>query len=293
MMAIRVKVDLIQGMRLMDRRTSQDQGLIMKDRNIITPHSQRKHNKTRSSSKLSYKAEHFDRLTGSDRQTGPDRMYFGPVLGPGFGPIRSSVSRSYLDKLVAAASAAHDNIVVEDEELRVLVQQVLSHYQEYFDEKSKAAESDVFLMFSPPWFSSFERTLLWASGFKPSIAFCLLRQSVGNELTQEQNEKISSLKQETRRMEKEISAALASVQESVAAQPFYGLIKREAVLVDGEVSDMENAVKELKAAMLSVMRDADYLRQQTAGEVLEVLTPIQKVKFLALTSQFWLHSRSL
>ena len=199
--------------------------------------------------------------------------------------------RSYLDKLLAAASSS----VLEEEEeaLRHLVQQVLSHYQEYYDEKSKAAESDVFLMFSPPWFSSFERTLLWASGFKPSIAFRLLRQSVGNELTEDQNEKISAVKEETRRMEREISAALAAVQESVAAAPFCGLIKHEAILIDGEVSDMENAVNQLKAAMLSVMRDADYLRQQTAGEVLEVLTPGQKVKFLAVTSQFWLHSRSL
>ena len=99
----------------------------------------------------------------------------------------------------------------EEEELRHLVQQVLSHYQEYYDEKSKAAESDVFIMFSPPCFSSFERTLLWASGFKPSIAFHLLRQSVGNELTEDQNEKISAVKEETRRMERDISLALAVV----------------------------------------------------------------------------------
>nr|GFA40995.1 hypothetical protein [Tanacetum cinerariifolium] len=32
------------------------------------------------------RAEHLDRSTGPDRTrlTGPDRMYFGPVVGPGF-----------------------------------------------------------------------------------------------------------------------------------------------------------------------------------------------------------------
>lgn len=190
--------------------------------------------------------------------------------------------RIYLDKLLH-----HD----DQEDLTHLVEEVLSHYQNYYDEKSKAAESDVFLMFSPPWFTSFERTLLWASGFKPSLAFQLVKEFVGGELTEDQNVRIAVVREETRRMEREIVQAMASVQESVAAPPFCGLIKREASLVDGQVSDMENAVNELKSAMLTVLRDADYLRQHTAIQVLEVLTPLQKVKFLTGTSQFWLRSR--
>ncbi|KAI3689114.1 hypothetical protein L2E82_47063 [Cichorium intybus] len=195
--------------------------------------------------------------------------------------------KTYLEKLIANQNET------EEESLRHLVEQVLCHYQEYYNEKIKAAESDVFLMFSPPWFSSFERTLLWASGFRPSIAFRLVRESVGVELSEEQKARIAAVREKTRRVEKEIGEAMAGVQESVAAQPFYGLVKRAARLVDGEVSEMENAVEELKAVMLAVMRDADCLRQHTAGEVLEVLTPAQKVKFLAGTSQFWLQSRRL
>ncbi|KAL7597047.1 hypothetical protein Lser_V15G31080 [Lactuca serriola] len=197
--------------------------------------------------------------------------------------------RSYLDKLVAIATQNE----TEEDSVRHLVDQVLCHYQEYYDEKSKAADSDVFLMFSPPWFSSFERTLLWATGFRPSMAFRLIRESVGGELSEEQNERIAVVREKTRRLEREISEALASVQESVAAQPFSDLVKREARLVDGEASEMEDAFGDLKAAMLAVMRDADCLRQHTAGEVLEVLTPAQKVRFLAGTSQFWLQSRRL
>ncbi|KAK9072407.1 hypothetical protein SSX86_008841 [Deinandra increscens subsp. villosa] len=156
---------------------------------------------------------------------------------------------------------------------------MLGHYQDYYDEKSKAAESDIFLMFSPPWFSSYERTLLWVSGFKPSVAFRLLHESVGDELTDEQLERIAVVRKRTRNSEMDIEEALASVQEGVAAPM--------------ATAEIGSATEELKAAMLAVMRDADGLRQRTGMEVLEVLNPGQKVKFLGVTSQFWLQSRRL
>ncbi|KAI3718041.1 hypothetical protein L1987_70034 [Smallanthus sonchifolius] len=139
--------------------------------------------------------------------------------------------RRYLDKLQANQN--------QNQNENELVQQVLCHYQEYYDEKAKAAETDVFLMFSPPWFSSYERTLLWATGFKPSLTFQLLKESVGGDLNEEQWERIAVV------------------------------------------------------ALVGVMRNADDLRQQTGLRVLEVLSPGQKVKFLAGTSHFWLQSRRL
>ncbi|KAM0011079.1 putative transcription factor TGA like domain-containing protein [Helianthus debilis subsp. tardiflorus] len=194
--------------------------------------------------------------------------------------------RIYLDKLLQVAASESD----DDAERESLVQQVLTHYQEYYDEKSIAAESDIFLMFSPPWLSSYERTLLWVTGFKPSVSFRLVKQSVGADLNEEQLERIAAVKEETRRMEGQIAQALARVQESVAAPTFCELVKREGSLVDG---DMENAMGALKVALLRVMRDADALRQQTGLQVLKVLSPAQKLKFLAGTSRFWLLSRRL
>lgn len=197
--------------------------------------------------------------------------------------------RRYLVRLLESQSQSQSELVVTQQ----LVEQVLRHYQDYYDEKSKAAESDVFLMFSPPWFSSYERTLLWVSGFKPSVTFRLVKECVGGELSDDQKGRIAVVRDETRRMEREIEQAMASVQESVAAPSFCGLVKREGRLLDWEVSEMENAVEELKMGMMGVMRNADDLRQQTAMRVLEVLSPGQKVKFLAGTSQFWLQSRRL
>ncbi|MFS7974730.1 putative transcription factor TGA like domain-containing protein [Helianthus anomalus] len=196
--------------------------------------------------------------------------------------------RIYLDKLLQVAD--NENESDDDAQQESLVQQVLTHYQEYYDEKSIAAESDIFLMFSPPWLSSYERTLLWVTGFKPSVSFRLVKQSVGADLNEEQLERIAAVKEETRRMEGQIAQALARVQESVAAPTFCELVKREGSLADG---DMENAMGALKVALLRVMRDADALRQRTGLQVLKVLSPTQKVKFLAGTSRFWLQSRRL
>ncbi|KAD5507466.1 hypothetical protein R6Q59_031725 [Mikania micrantha] len=191
--------------------------------------------------------------------------------------------RTYLERLLLAHAEGSET----------LVQQVLGHYQEYYDEKSRAAESDVLLMFSPPWFSSYERTLLWVAGFKPSMTFGLVKESVGEDLNEEQRERIAVVREETRRAEREIEQAMASVQESVAAPTMCRLVKRVESLVDGEASDMENAIERLKGALREVIRDTDGLRQRTGLRVLEVLSPVQKVRFLAGASQFWLQSRRL
>ena len=47
----------------------------------------------------------------------------------------------------------------------------LTHYQHYYEEKSRLAQYDIFVLFSPPWFSALERTFLWIAGFKPRLAF--------------------------------------------------------------------------------------------------------------------------
>ncbi|KAK8661419.1 hypothetical protein V6N13_091024 [Hibiscus sabdariffa] len=41
-----------------------------------------------------------------------------------------------------------------------LIQQVLSHYEQYALEKSRAAREQVLLFYSPPWLTSFEKALL-------------------------------------------------------------------------------------------------------------------------------------
>ncbi|KAK9678469.1 hypothetical protein RND81_11G213500 [Saponaria officinalis] len=70
--------------------------------------------------------------------------------------------QAYLDKLVEASSFE------SRDEKRELVEKVLLHYEEYYEEKYKVISQDIFQLFSPPWLNTFEMAILWIDGlFKP------------------------------------------------------------------------------------------------------------------------------
>ncbi|KAL8515893.1 hypothetical protein ACS0TY_014552 [Phlomoides rotata] len=144
-----------------------------------------------------------------------------------------------------------------DKECSNLIPRVLAHYQEFYREKAMAADQDVFLLISPPWLSSFERSLLWISGFRPSMFFPIINSAVAEELSSDQRRRIEEVKTESRRLEREITQAMARIQETVAEQPVYSLMRRFGGLVDGERPELEEAMDELKAAMLVVVGNAD------------------------------------
>lgn len=60
------------------------------------------------------------------------------------------------------------NAQIPDNELRILVEAVMSHYDEIFRLKSIAAKSDVFHMLSGMWKTPAERCFLWIGGFRSS-----------------------------------------------------------------------------------------------------------------------------
>lgn len=57
---------------------------------------------------------------------------------------------------------------VSDGEMRLLVQGVMSHYDEIFRLKSLAAKTDVFHMLSGMWKTPAERCFMWLGGFRCS-----------------------------------------------------------------------------------------------------------------------------
>ncbi|KAH6781173.1 hypothetical protein C2S52_012410 [Perilla frutescens var. hirtella] len=172
-----------------------------------------------------------------------------------------------------------------------IIPRVIAHYREFYREKAAAVEEDVFLSISPPWMTAFERSLLWLSGFRPSILFPIIGASVAEELSPGQRKRIEEVKAESRRREKEITQAMARLQETVAEQPVYGLIKKFGNSVDGEAPELHAAMEELKAAMRAAVGNADALQGWTMSEVVEVLTPVQGVKFLAAVARFQLRAR--
>ncbi|XP_060193856.1 protein RESPONSE TO ABA AND SALT 1 [Lycium barbarum] len=204
--------------------------------------------------------------------------------------------QNFHEKLNAISDSCDDFGDDEEEEnssISELVTRVLDHYQDYYQEKFKSTNGDVFLLVSPPWYTSLERTFVWVAGFKPSMLFPTINSSIGPELTAEQVEKLRRLKAETKREEKLIEKGMAKVQESVAAPPIVELMKRGGLLVDGEASNLETVIDGLKQSTMSVIEAAEHLRGSTVRKVLDILRQKQAVKLLAAVAQFHLQGRKL
>ncbi|XP_061352974.1 protein RESPONSE TO ABA AND SALT 1-like [Gastrolobium bilobum] len=159
---------------------------------------------------------------------------------------------------------------------KMLIEQVLSHYQEYLEEKSKVANVDVFLLFSPTWLSAYERALLWIGDYKPSLILRLADGGVEG-LTTEQKQMIEQLTNETKRAEREVSEAMAGVQESVAKPRVVGC----------------SAIEGLKKPLMGVSEKADNLRASTMRKVVGILSPSQTVQFLSAATHFQLRVKEV
>lgn len=55
-----------------------------------------------------------------------------------------------------------------------LVNNFLSHLSDYYHVKSAVANQDVLFLLSAPWASTFERSLHWIAGWRPTTAFQII-----------------------------------------------------------------------------------------------------------------------
>ncbi|KAL6146218.1 hypothetical protein ACLB2K_056901 [Fragaria x ananassa] len=195
----------------------------------------------------------------------------------------------YLDELQSAQQRAHE---AREVDLRDLVSRVLLHYQQYYEEKSRIAQRDVFMVFSPTWFTSLERALLWIAGFKPGLAFRLVSDSVPD-LSDDQRVRVTRLVEETRVEERALNDKLAKIHESVAAPPLVDVARRHARYVESEgAEEEEEAATRLKSALEDVLADANLLRTTVATKLVEMMSGAQAVRFLVAVGQFQLKIRS-
>ncbi|XP_071716987.1 protein ZW2-like isoform X1 [Rutidosis leptorrhynchoides] len=198
--------------------------------------------------------------------------------------------QNYLQELRSTLRTCDETTSNDDDDLRGLIARVLAHYQQYYEQKSRIANHDVSLVFSPPWFSSFERSFFWIAGFKPGLAFRIVMGSVPD-MDQDQEERMERLKSETKMEEKELEKEMAKVQESVAAPPIVEFTRGEISIVDGKYDEMETAIEALRGEMEVVLGNADMLRTRTAERVVEILTPVQNIKFLTAVTELQMKIR--
>lgn len=194
----------------------------------------------------------------------------------------------YLEELQSSLQNCQDST---EDDLKDLIMRVLAHYQEYYAEKSRMANRNVFLVFTPTWFTPFERTFFWIAGFKPNLAFKVLATAV-DDMTEDQKQRMEQLRDEINAEERELGNEFARIQESVAAQPLMELARRLGSPIDGEIHELDAVLESLRAAIEAVLANADMLRTRTAERVVAILSPIQNVKFLAAVTQLQLRVRT-
>ncbi|KAL2558243.1 RESPONSE TO ABA AND SALT 1 [Forsythia ovata] len=113
----------------------------------------------------------------------------------------------YLEALLQMIQCNRDNNTEENEvQCKELVDQVLAHYSQYYEARSRVASEDVFLVLTPTWFSSFELSHLWIGEFKPGLAFRLVINNV-LDLTEDQSQRMNALKAEVKEEENELTNA--------------------------------------------------------------------------------------
>ncbi|KAM2045696.1 hypothetical protein ACFX1T_009860 [Malus domestica] len=195
----------------------------------------------------------------------------------------------FLDELLSAQQTIDE---ARDEDLRDLVSQVLFHYQQYYDEKSRLGQRDVLLVFSPTWYTSYERSLLWIAGYKPGIVFRLVTESVPD-LSDQQRVRMAQMREATRVEERALNDKLAKIHKSVAAPPFMDAVRRYGRAGHGEMVEDDAVMKSLKSALETVVENANLLRTTMATKLVDLLSSGQAVRFLTAVMQFQLKIRSL
>ncbi|KAI5663412.1 hypothetical protein M9H77_22735 [Catharanthus roseus] len=191
--------------------------------------------------------------------------------------------------------AARDSSSGSENNLRDLIARVRAHYLEYYEEKSRMTNGNVFLMFSPNWFTPLERSFLWIAGFKPGLA-CRLVISAVDDLTDEQKERVRQLSHDTKRQEKLLNDEIAKIQESLAAPPLIDsarILGRQPQPFQREIEEADTVIEPLKYAMQDVLNDADRLRTRTAEKVVDILNPIQSVRFFAAAADLQMRLRTI
>ncbi|KAL2494661.1 transcription factor-related [Forsythia ovata] len=194
----------------------------------------------------------------------------------------------------------------QEVDYEVLVNKLTAHHKEYYTFKWAAAHEDVLAFFTPVWLGPVENANLWITGWKPSMAFRLIEslrriQSPGTSLatmTEEQVKKIEALRLRIKMDEEKVERDFERQQVAMADRKMVELaaferrVKKNGDSAVTQVNRLvEMALKGLLGGLEKVMKMADCVRLKTLKGVLDTLTPLQSVDFLAAMSTVQIEMR--
>uniref|UniRef100_A0A0D9XP55 DOG1 domain-containing protein n=1 Tax=Leersia perrieri TaxID=77586 RepID=A0A0D9XP55_9ORYZ len=167
-----------------------------------------------------------------------------------------------------------------DSDLRAIVDDTLTHYNQLFLLKGMAAKADVFHLITGMWATPAERCFLWMGGFRPSELIKTLIPQL-DPLTEHQVVGICSLQQSSQQAEEALSQGLDQLHQSLA-ETVAGGSPMDDANVGSFMGHMAIALGQLSNLEGFVIQ-ADNLRQQTIHQMHRILTVRQAARcFLAI-----------
>lgn len=171
-----------------------------------------------------------------------------------------------------------------DNELRVIVDGYLYHYDELFRLKEVAVKSDVFHLIKGIWASPAERPFIWIGGFRPSELITMLTQQL-EPLAQQQIDGIVDLNTSSFQAEEALSKGHEQLHNALVHTIAGGPVidgMQQMVAAMGRISNLEKFVHE-----------ADNLRQQTLHQLCRILTVRQAARCFIVIGEYYGRLRAL
>ncbi|KAM7271426.1 hypothetical protein ACFE04_030640 [Oxalis oulophora] len=179
-----------------------------------------------------------------------------------------------------------------DNDLRLLVDAVMAHYDEIFRLKSTGAKADVFHMLSGMWKTPAERCFMWLGGFRSSEILKILGKHL-EPLTDQQLMGFYNLSQSSQQAEDALSQGMEALQQSLVDTLSSSSLGPAG---SGNVADYmgQMAIAMGKLATLeNFLYQADLLRQQTLQQMQRILTTRQAARALLVINDYSSRLRAL
>ncbi|KAM3333194.1 hypothetical protein ACQJBY_028359 [Aegilops geniculata] len=194
----------------------------------------------------------------------------------------------HINELRAAANAH-----AGDDDLRKIVDSIMSQYDEFFRLKGVAAKADVFHVLSGMWKTPAERCFMWLGGFRSSELLKLLAGQL-EPLTEQQLTGICNLQQSSQQAEDALSQGMEALQQSLAETLASGSLgpAGSSGNVASYMGQMAMAMGKL-GTLENFLRQADNLRLQTLQQMQRILTTRQSARALLAISDYFSRLRAL
>ncbi|GAU14858.1 hypothetical protein TSUD_50700 [Trifolium subterraneum] len=182
------------------------------------------------------------------------------------------------------------NSQIGDNELHLLVDGVMTHYNELYKLKSIGAKADVFHILSGFWKTPAERCFMWLGGFRSSELLKIVRNHL-EALTDPQLMAIYNLQHSSQQAEDALSQGMEALQQSLT-ETLSSTCSTGAGNVAEYMGQMAIAMTKL-ASLETFIHQADLLRQHTLQQLNRILTARQAARALLVINDFILRIRAL